>query len=306
MADFIPKKKLKGTNPLPWINGSIINLINKKDLIRKKLKQRASSLLREKFRTLRSEIKLRLRECRVTIFVDMESILKFWSVLEWNQSPKLPWNDYHGNQWQRKSQGLHSKRSCGIIQPVFCVSIRVCSGNSSAWKGEWSVTRLRPVLDWCNSLSIWSCYCTRLVTCKNLRETTDLIAPSLTELFNKSLRMGCLPEDWKLANIVLVFKKYNKEQRKTTGRSRSKFLLFLKWWRGAYIFNAIRDHVFQSYQRMSAWLHSWTVMCNPACWSSRQIGRKVDRGGYKIPGHVKSFCDSKPRETPKEATSVWF
>lgn len=82
MADFIPKKKLKGTNPLPWINGSIINLINKKDLIRKKLKQRASSLLREKFRTLRSEIKLRLRECRVTIFVDMESILKFWSVLE--------------------------------------------------------------------------------------------------------------------------------------------------------------------------------------------------------------------------------
>ena len=77
-----------------------------------------------------------------------------------------------------------------------------------------------------------------------MRETTDLIAPSLTELFNKSLSLGCLPEDWKLANIVLVFKKYNKEQRKTTDRSRSKFLLFLKWWRGAYIFNAIRDHVF--------------------------------------------------------------
>ena len=77
-----------------------------------------------------------------------------------------------------------------------------------------------------------------------MRETTDLITPSLTELFNKSLRLGCLPEDFKLANIVLVFKKYNKEQRKTTDRSRSKFLLFLKSWRGAYIFNAIRDHVF--------------------------------------------------------------
>ena len=249
MADFIPKKKLKGTNPLPWINGSIINLINKKDSIRKKLKQRASSLLREKFRTLRSEIKRRLRECRVTIFVDMESILKsnpkcFWSVLRAKSKPKtslkrLPWQPV-----TTQESRPHSKRSCGIIQPVFCVSIRVCSGNSSAWKGEWSVTRLRPILDWCNSLSIWSCYCTRLVTCKNLRETTDLIAPSLTELFNKSLRLGCLPEDWKLANIVLVFKKYNKEQRKTTDRSRYKFLLFLKWWRGAYIFNAIRDHVF--------------------------------------------------------------
>ena len=128
MADFIPKKKLKGTNPLPWINGSIINLINKKDSIRKKLKQRASSLLREKFRTLGFEIKRRLRECREAIFVDMESILKsnpkrFWSVLRVKSKPKtslkrLPWQPV-----QRKSQGLHSKRSFGIIQPVFCVSI---------------------------------------------------------------------------------------------------------------------------------------------------------------------------------------
>ena len=52
MADFIPKKKLKGSNPLPWINGSIINLIKKKDSIRKKLKQRPSSVLSEKFRSL--------------------------------------------------------------------------------------------------------------------------------------------------------------------------------------------------------------------------------------------------------------
>lgn len=93
VADFIPKKKLKGTNLLPWINGSIINLINKKDSIRKKLKQWASSLLREKFRTLRSEIKRRLRECREAIFVDMESNLKsnpkrFSSVVRVKSKPR--------------------------------------------------------------------------------------------------------------------------------------------------------------------------------------------------------------------------
>ena len=49
------------------------------------------------------------------------------------------------------------------------------------------------------------------IPAKILEETADVIAPSLTELFNKSLRLGCLPEDWKLANIVLVFKKDNKE-----------------------------------------------------------------------------------------------
>ena len=40
-----------------------------------------------------------------------------------------------------------------------------------------------------------------------LKETADQIASSLTMLFNKSLRLGIFPGDWKLANIVPIFKK---------------------------------------------------------------------------------------------------
>ena len=40
-----------------------------------------------------------------------------------------------------------------------------------------------------------------------LKETANQIAPSLTMLFNKSLRLGIFPEEWKLANIVPIFKK---------------------------------------------------------------------------------------------------
>ena len=40
-----------------------------------------------------------------------------------------------------------------------------------------------------------------------LKETADQIAPSLTMLLNKSLRLGIFPGDWKLANIVPIFKK---------------------------------------------------------------------------------------------------
>ncbi len=46
----------------------------------------------------------------------------------------------------------------------------------------------------------------RLVT-----ETSDQIAPSLCDLFNKSLRTGVVPRDWKLANVVPVFRKGEKE-----------------------------------------------------------------------------------------------
>ena len=85
VTDFIPRKKLKGRNPAPWVNGAIIVLIRKKGSINKKLKQNPTSHL--KFRKLRSEIKRRIRESRNDYFENMESDLRsnpkrFWSILK--------------------------------------------------------------------------------------------------------------------------------------------------------------------------------------------------------------------------------
>ena len=44
-----------------------------------------------------------------------------------------------------------------------------------------------------------------------LKETAEVIAPSLCCLFNKSLNTGTLPDEWKLANVVPVHKKGNAE-----------------------------------------------------------------------------------------------
>jgi hypothetical protein len=38
VSDYIPSTRLNGRNPVPWINGAILNLINKKHHVRKKLK----------------------------------------------------------------------------------------------------------------------------------------------------------------------------------------------------------------------------------------------------------------------------
>ena len=43
-----------------------------------------------------------------------------------------------------------------------------------------------------------------------LKETAHQIAPSLCSLFNQSLSSGSLPDEWKLANIIPIYKKGDK------------------------------------------------------------------------------------------------
>ena len=49
------------------------------------------------------------------------------------------------------------------------------------------------------------------IPARTLKETAHEIAPSFCDLFNKLLRLGSLSTEWKLAKIVLVYKKGNKE-----------------------------------------------------------------------------------------------
>ena len=44
-----------------------------------------------------------------------------------------------------------------------------------------------------------------------LRETVDIIALSLRKPFNKSLQHGIIPDEWKVANVVPVYKKGRKD-----------------------------------------------------------------------------------------------
>ena len=64
VSHYIPIKKIKGRNPAPWFNGSILNAIRKKDSVRQRLKASPNNLqLRQRFKTLRSSVKYMFLYC---------------------------------------------------------------------------------------------------------------------------------------------------------------------------------------------------------------------------------------------------
>ena len=74
-----------------------------------------------------------------------------------------------------------------------------------------------------------------------LKEIAHEIAPSLCELFNKSLRLGSVSTDWKLANVVPVFKSDSKEHAENY-RPISLLCLVSKVMERC-VFNSIKDRV---------------------------------------------------------------
>ena len=74
-----------------------------------------------------------------------------------------------------------------------------------------------------------------------LKESVDVIAPSLCELFNKSIRLGVVPEEWKCTKIVPVFQKDNKDHAENY-RPISLLSLVSKVMERC-VFNAIKEHI---------------------------------------------------------------
>ena len=108
------------------------------------------------------------------------------------------------------------------------------------------------------------------ITTRILKETAEEIASLLSKLFNKPLRLGLLPNDWKLANIVPVYKKDGKKQVENY-RSITLLSLLTKGME-RNVFNNIRTCIF-SRSSASQQLLGRVIMCYTTGRSTR-----LDRG----------------------------
>ena len=77
------------------------------------------------------------------------------------------------------------------------------------------------------------------IPAKLLKQTASAIVPSLCKIFNKSLQLGSLPSDWKLANVVRVYKKGAKDHEENY-RPISLLPIVSK----RCVLNSIKDHLY--------------------------------------------------------------
>ena len=234
VSDFIPQKRLKGRNPVPWITGTIINQIKKKEYIRRKLKQSPSIHLKQKFSALRAQVKRMLRESRNEFFGSLESDInsnpkRFWSILKQKSKSgnipsriTMPVADGTpadlGTRCTLRSSAETPLEIANLFNAYFASVFTqndslddytyVSSVDPVMTELTFTVNEVQTILE---RLDVTKATGPDRIPAKLIRETATVIAPSLCKLFNKSLYTGALPQEWKEANVVPVFKKGDAE-----------------------------------------------------------------------------------------------
>ncbi len=114
------------------------------------------------------------------------------------------------------------------------------------------------------------------VPARLLTETAFQVAPSLCAVFNKSLRCGILPDDWKLANVVPVPKRGEKSYVENY-RPISLLSLISKVLERCVFYN-IKHHVFNQINHCEHGFMPGKSCVMQLIEVFEQIGRKLDSG----------------------------
>ena len=214
--NFIPKSKMKSSYKPPYITHDIIHSLNKKAALRKRAKLTNSSELWERFRQLRRNIKSLIRSKKRDYIAKLGSVVKekpkeFWRFFKAKTTGcSLPDTMQHNDQdittAEDKAEAFNSYFASNF-RPDSPIS-RSCSPSISIQSNlEFISVSSEDVSALLSSLKIDKATGPDEIPAMLLKECSNEIAPSLTALFNMSLSLGKVPQEWKEANVIPVPKK---------------------------------------------------------------------------------------------------
>ena len=216
---FIPRRKPRQFTTPPWIDGETIHAIRKKNSLRKKALQKDSPSLWEKFRVLRKEVKYLIRSKRIAYLRDISDSCfsnpnRFWGYFSRLTRRSAVPDTVELNGCSYSSAKAKAEAFSKYFSSVFNADTSLPSDLPSSPFTNDTISSIElsneDVLSALQSLNPSKTPGPDELHPRILKECANDLAPSLCMLFNKSLRLGKLPSDWKLANITPVFKKGGK------------------------------------------------------------------------------------------------
>ena len=292
VAEFVPVINTKGRKFLPWMNSTILHLIKKKNTLRTRIKRSSSpsDYVKIKYKNLRAKIKHMLRDSRVEYLNKIcanryNNPKRFWSFFKLKSkvsnipgkvSVKL--ND---------SERINADTNIGIANmfneyfaSIFNTDYHSFSENRVQPYNDITIDDItlseEEIVAVIKNLDTNKAQGPDNIPARLLKETATEIAPSLCALFNKSLRVGVLPSDWKIANVVPVHK-HGEKTYVENYRPISLLCLISKVLERC-IFNNIKYRI---YEQLNPCQHGF--MPGKSCVTQfievlDQLGRELDRG----------------------------
>ena len=212
---YIPKIKIKESFQPPWFNSEVFRLNKKKESFRKQFKQSNDQRHYRKFSSLRKQLKSLIKsKMRANFDDDLNPnaiTKKFWSsVKSASKSSRIPEAMHLGNTIRNNSEEIanlfnqhfydqFSDRSTYEIDIDF----------SDDLFSDFALDE-RNIYDALKNLNPDKSKSPDNIDGLLLKNCAQSISYPLTILFNISFRTGSLPTEWKMPNIVPVYKKGDK------------------------------------------------------------------------------------------------
>ena len=208
MEKCIPQKILPSRrHNLPWLNKGIIQAIKRRNYLFKKAK--TSAVNEQKYRQARNKVVSLLRSAKKEYFSSLNprKSKQFWKSIKvvnrhnstipvLSQGPRTLSSD------QEKADALNSffsqcfNHTLPPLTPSECYHMKSCS--------EDLLCTVEEVTELLNSLDVSKASGPDGISARMLKATSNEIAPSITALFNLSIRCNRPPREWKKSHIVPV------------------------------------------------------------------------------------------------------
>ena len=210
--ECVPKAFLSKRRNLPWLSKDIISAMRRRNTLFRLAKRSNSSSLRKKYRDMRNRITAQMRRAKKIYFRNLRNggNKAFWKAMKYlNKSNRttIPSLVYEGKKLttdEDKATALNQFFSTCFnpshppLSPQDTLHTNIADCPPELYCTEDELLEMLLKLDATKASGPDG------ISNRMLKHTAHAIAPSLTKLFNLSIRTGQVPCDWKTSSVVPI------------------------------------------------------------------------------------------------------